>query len=291
MILESTEFYIGGRLLKTAGLRNSWIEDVEDPEAVIGELKRRKTGADLFTFWQRYPDTEPKFSYRLEWDNWAVLPVTTYDDWLQRRIDRKARATIRKAAKMGLEVRIVPLSDEFIAGVRKIFNDTPLRQGKRFGHYGKSFEEVHEELSRESARTDFIGAYYRDELIGFIQQIYAGECAHPFGGLSLIAHRDKSANSAMLAKAVEACDARGAKYVVYGIFDYGTGGGGGLREFKVHNGFQKVLVPRYFIPLTLQGRLGLSLNLHRGLKGMIPKRLLKPLNDVRGRWRARTNRD
>ena len=283
MILENTEFYFGGRLLKTAGLRNSWIEDVEDPEAVIRELKRRKTGADLFTFWQRYPDTEPKFSYRLEWDNWAVLPVTTYDDWIQRRIDRKARAAIRKAAKMGVEVRIVPLSDEFITGVRKIFDDTPLRQGKRFGHYGKSLEEVREELSRESSRTDFIGAYYRDELIGFIQQIYAGPCAHPFGGLSLIAHRDKSANSAMLAKAVEASVARAAKYVVYGIFDYGTGGGAGLREFKVHNGFQKVLVPRYFVPLTLRGKLGLSLNLHRGIKGVIPRRLLKPLNSIRGR--------
>lgn len=284
------EFTSSGRFLRTAALKHSWIEEVEDPEAVVAELKRRKAGADLFTFWQRYPDTEPRFSYRLEWDNWAVLPVTTYDDWFERKINRKARGAIRKAAKAGVEVRIVPLTDEFISGVTRIFNDTPYRQGRKFSHFGKDYEAVRAELSREAARTDFIGAYFKGELIGFIQQVYAKECAHPFGGLSLIAHRDKAANNAMLAKAVEACVARGAKYVVYGMFDYGTGGGAGLREFKIHHGFQRVLVPRYYVPLTLRGRLGLALRFHRGMKGLIPRRLLKPLTEARNRRNSRRAR-
>jgi len=287
MEMADIEFSISGRLLRTAALKDSWIEEVDDPEAVVAELKRRKAGADLFTFWQRYPDTEPRFSYRLEWDNWAVLSITTYDDWFERKIHRKARGAIRKAAKLGVEVRIVPLTDEFIAGVTRIFNDTPYRQGKKFGHFGKAFEDVRAELSREAARTDFIGAYFKDELIGFIQQVYAKECAHPFGGLSLIAHRDKAANNAMLAKAVEAGVARGAKYLVYGMFDYGTGGGVGLREFKVHHGFQRALVPRYYVPLTLRGRMGLALRLHRGLRGLIPRRILKPLTAAKNRWHDR----
>jgi len=280
MILESIEFYVRGRFLKTAGLKNEWLDDVEDPESIIGELKRRNIGADLFTFWQRYPDAEPKFPYHMEWDNWAVLTVSSYDSWFQHQIHRKARTAIRKASKMGVEVRIAPFNEEFITGVTKIFNETPFRQGKKFEHFGKSFQEVQEELSKESARTDFIGAYYQGEMIGFTQQVYAKECAHPFGGLTLIAHRDKSPNNALLAKAVEACASRGARYVVYGIFDYGTGGGG-LAEFKIRNGFQKVLVPRYFVPLTAQGRISVSLNLHHGLKGMVPKKLLKIIVDMR----------
>ena len=280
MILGSNEICVTGRFLKTARPKNEWLDDIEDPESIIRELKGQNVRADLFTFWQRYPDAKPKFPYHMEWDNWAVLTVSSYDDWFQHQIHRKARTAIRKASKMGVEVRIAPLNDEFIAGVTKIFNETPFRQGKKFAHYGKSFQGVKEELGKESARTDFIGAYYQGEMIGFVQQVYARECAHPFGDLTLIAYRDKSPNSALLAKAVEACASRGLRYMVYGIFDYGTGGGG-LTEFKIHNGFQKVLVPRYFIPLTLQGRISLSLNLHHGLKGMVPKKLLKIIVDMR----------
>jgi hypothetical protein len=286
MILESIEFYIRGRFLKTAGLKNEWIDDVEDPESIIGELNKRNLGADLFTFWQRFPDVKPRFPYHMEWDNWAVLTVSSYDDWFQHQIHRKARTAIRKASKMGVEVRIAPFNEEFITGVTKIFNETPFRQGKKFAHYGKSFQEVKEELSKESARTDFIGAYYQGEMIGFTQQVYAEDCAHPFGGVSLIAHRDKSPNNAMLAKAVEACSSMGVRYVVYGNFDYGTGGGG-LAEFKIHNGFQKVLVPRYFVPLTFRGRISLSLNLNHGIRQMIPKKLLKILMDMRKKRHAK----
>jgi hypothetical protein len=290
MRLENTEFYVLGRFLRTAGIKKEWIDDIEDPEAVIGELKRRKVRADLFTFWQRYPDTEPKFPYHQEWDNWAVLTVTSYEDWFNQQIPRKTRTAIRKAAKAGVEVRVGRLNDDYIAGVTRIFNETPIRQGKKCSHYGKSFEQVREELGKDADRTDFIGAYYRGEMIGFTQQIYAGECAHPFGDLTLLAHRDKSPNSALLAKAVEVCASKGVKYVVYGFFDYGTGGGG-LTEFKVRNGFQKALVPRYFVPLSLRGKLGLVLHLHRGIRRLIPKKILKPLVEMRRAWRVKRGRD
>jgi len=290
MVLGSNEICVTGRFLKTARPKNEWLDDVEDPESIIRELKGQNVRADLFTFWQRYPDTKPKFSYHMEWDNWAVLTITSYEDWFHHQIHRKARTAIRKAQKMGVEVRIAPLNEEFIAGVMKIFNETPFRQGKKFAHYGKSFQEVKEELGKEAARTDFIGAYYHGEMIGFTQQVYANECAHPFGDLSLIAHRDKSPNNAMLAKAVEVCSSRGVKYVVYGLFDYGAGGGG-LAEFKIHNGFQKVLVPRYCVPLTPQGRIALSLNLQNGIRGMVPKKLQRVIIDLRKKGLAKRTRD
>jgi hypothetical protein len=290
MILENIEFYVRGRFLKTAGIINEWVDDIEDPESIIGELKLRNIRTDLFTFWQRFPDTKPKFPYHMEWDNWAVLPITSYEDWFNHKVNRHARKAIRKATKMGVEVKISPLNDEFISGVTKIFNETPFRQGRRFAHYGKIFQQVKEELSNESARTDFIGAYYQGEMIGFTQQVYAKDCAIPFGGVSLIAHRDKSPNNVMLAKAVEACSGRGVRYLVYGNFDYGTGGGG-LAEFKIHNGFQKMLVPRYYVPLTFRGRISLKLKLHHGLKRAIPKELLKVLVDMRKKRHAKRLQD
>jgi len=289
MRLESTDFYVLGKLFRTAGIKNEWTEDIENPEAIIGELKHRRIRADLFTFWQRYPNSEPRFPYHREWDNWAVLTVTSYEDWFNHQIHRKARTAIRKAAKAGVEVRVVPLDDDYIAGVTRIFNETPIRQGKKCSHYGKSFEQVREELGKDADRTDFIGAYYRGEMIGFTQQIYAGECAHPFGDLTLLAHRDKSPNSALLAKAVEICANKGVKYVVYGFFDYGTGGGG-LTEFKVRTGFKQALVPRYFVPLTFRGKLGLALRLHRGVRRLIPRRILKPMVEIRRAWRTKRGR-
>lgn len=283
MHLESLEFIVLGGLLKTARIRAEWTDDIEDPEAVIGELFRRKIAADIFTFWQRYPDTARRYPYHQEWDNWAVLPLTSFEDWFNHQVQRKARTAIRKAWKAGVEVRIVPLDDDYIAGVTRIFNELPIRQGRAYSHYGKSFEQVKEELSRAAVRTDFIGAYFRGEMIGFIQQVYVQDGAFPFGGVCSIAHRDKSPNSAMLAKSVEACAKRGGKFLVYGQYDYGAGGGG-LTEFKARHGFQEVLVPRYFIPLTHRGRIGLGLRLHRGFKRLIPRRVMKPIAAFRRAW-------
>jgi len=288
MTLESIETYVAGKFLKIARPKDEWIDDVEDPESIIRGLEARNIKADLFTFWQRFPGTKPNFQYYMEWDNWAVLPITSYENWFDHQINRKLRAKIRKAPKLGVDVKIAPFNDEYITGVTKIFNETPFRQGKKFAHYGKTFQQVKEELSKESARTDFIGAYYQGEMIGFIQQVYVKDGAFPFGGVSLIAHRDKSPNNAMLAKAVEACSSRGLKYLVYGHFDYGTGEGG-LTEFKVHNGFQKELVPRYYVPLTAKGSICLRLKLHHGKKRMIPKKLMRFLIAIRKIWYSKSS--
>lgn len=286
MILERDGIYFVGRLLRIARIKNEFIVDVDDPEAVLAELRTLRPRADLFTFWQRYPETEPRHPYRREWDNWAVLPITTYDDWFHNLINNKVRAKIRKASRMGVEVKVVPLTDEYIAGVTRIFNETPTRQGKKFAHFGKTFQQVTAELRTEEARTDFIGAYYQGEMIGFTQQVYVKEGAYPFGSLSLMAYRDRAPNNALMAKAVEACANRGGRFLVYGHFDYGTGGGG-LAEFKTQHGFRKVSLPRYYVALTTKGRISLVLNLHRGPKGLIPKKVLRTMTHLRRTWREK----
>ena len=61
---------------------------------------------------------------------------------------------------------------------------------------------------------------------------------------------------------------------------------GGLGDFKIRNGFQKVTLPRYYVPLTAKGRIALALKLHRGLRGMLPPALKAQLVDLRSKWNA-----
>ncbi len=57
-----------------------------------------------------------------------------------------------------------------------------------------------------------------------------------------------------------------------------------LTEFKRRNGFEQVLVPRYFVPLSLKGRIALSLGIHNGLVKRIPKPIVSYLLRLRSRW-------
>ena len=136
-------FAIDRGLVTVVGLEDEWYEDVRDPAAAVEILKEAKSvRPDLFTFWQRIPDVEPRFSYHREWEDIAVLPVTTYDDWWKSRIKSRVRNQIRKAEKDGLIVKEVPYDDDFVRGMTAIFNESPIRQGRPFWHYGKDFETV-----------------------------------------------------------------------------------------------------------------------------------------------------
>ena len=64
-----------------------------------------------------------------------------------------------------------PLPREFLA-----FTTRPqLRQGRPFWHYGKDIDSVRIENATFSERSDFLGAYCGDELIGFIKLVYMGQ--------------------------------------------------------------------------------------------------------------------
>ena len=60
-----------------------------------------------------------------------------------------------------------------------------------------------------------------------------------------------------------------------------------LTEFKRRNGFEKMLLPRYYIPLTARGKIALKLGFHRGLAKNVPKPVLSQLLRIRGHWNAR----
>jgi hypothetical protein len=279
MEINGNRILIEGKIPRIARLEQEWYEDIEDPKTLINELSRREPRPDILTFWQRLPDTEPKYSYTMEPDSIAALPIKSYSFWWEKQIERKARNKVRKAQKKDVTVRIAPFDDTFVRGMTSIFNETPIRQGRRFLHYGKDFETVRRQFSRFLFREEIFGAYLGKELVGFIMLADAGRYTFLGQIISKIACRDLAPNNLLLAKAVERCAEKGVPYLAYALWlDDGLG------DFKRSNGFQKFDLPRYFVPLTCKGRLALKLGLHRGWKEAVPKHLRKPLKKLRRRW-------
>jgi hypothetical protein len=279
MTIDGQRVMVEGKALRIASFEQEWYEDVEDPQTLINELRKTEARPDILTFWQRLPDTEPKYSYSMETEAIAALPIKSYSYWWDKQIDCKTRNMVRKSQKKGVTVRMVSFDDEIIRGMTSIFNETPIRQGRPFLHYGKDFQTVKREFSRFLFREEIFGAYVGEELVGFIMLAYAGRYAYLGQIISKIARRDLAPNNALLAKAVERCAEKGIPYLAYALWlEDGLGG------FKRSNGFERFDLPRYFVPLTPKGKLALKLGFHRGWKGAVPKHLRQPLKNLRKRW-------
>jgi hypothetical protein len=264
-------------------LEDEWFDDVQDPKAVVAALKDAHVRADLFTFWQRLPDTEPRFDFHTEWESLAALPVKSFDYWWEKQLKPATRNLIRKSEKKGVEIRDAHYDDDFVRGMTAVFNETPIRQGRRFWHYGKDADTVKQQFSRNLSREDLIGAYCGGEMIGFAMVGNAGRYAVLGQIISKLEHRDKSPNNALIAKAVAVCEKRGLPYLVYSLW-----GEGSLAGFKSRSGFEETRLPRYYVPLTEKGRIALRLGLHRGWKQLVPVPLKTRLKTIRSMWLERS---
>jgi hypothetical protein len=258
-------------------------EAIVDPESFIARLKQSGLNTDLFTFAQQLPDITPRFTYHLEWDNLAVIPITTYSHWWKKQAESSVQRAVRKAAKLGVVVKRANLDDTFVNGIVGINNETPIRQGMAFWHYKKSSDAVRRENSTYADRNIFVAAYYRDELIGFMRITYVGKVAHILQILTMMQHFDKRPANALIAKAVEVCEQEGMTHLTYCNYTY-KDPKSTLTEFKRRNGFEKVLLPRYYVPLTRKGRMALRLGFHHGLAAQIPKPLVRQLLKIRSFW-------
>jgi len=275
-------YSVSRNLATLVRLEDEWYDDVADPGAVIAALRRRPFGGDIFTFLQRLPETEPRFDFHTEWDSIAVLPITSFDHWWTKQIKPETRNLVRKAQKRGVEVREAVYDDNFVRGMTEIFNETPIRQGRRFWHFDKDFDTVKRQFSRYLFREDLLGAYYEDRLIGFIMLGNAERYGVVGQLLSRIDYRDKSPSNALVAKAVEVCERRGLPYLVYASW-----GDGSLVNFKRHNGFREARLPRYYVPLTWRGQVAMRLGLHRAWNDLVPASVKNRLKGLRGRWLTR----
>lgn len=283
-LIDGTEFRITGRLLRIMGLRDDLIDDIGDPEIIANFSRQEHVPADILTFSQHLPDLSPKFSYYMEWDNIAAVPISTYEYWLMKQIHPNTRNKINKAKRTGVAVKIEGLTRRLAEGLVGIFNETAVRRGKLYSYYGKDIETVEKEWSKDSNRRDFLVAYYQNEIIGFIQLVYGKACARTSGTVAKLSHRNKAPMNALLAKAVEICAEKKIPFFVYGKYTYAKKGEDSLTIFKKNNGFQKIDVPKYYVPLSSRGKLGLRLSLHHGIFVLLPNRAQRLLSQIRSLW-------
>ena len=290
IVRENREIRITGRFPRIARLEGDGFEFLTDPEPLLASLRKSDARPDLFTFMQKLPDTEPKFSYPMEWDNYAALKITTFDEWWMKTLGFKARNKAKQAQKKGVELREVPFSNELVRGIWEVYNECPVRQGRRFTHFGKTLEQVYEDESTFLDRAIFIGAYLGPQLIGFIKMIVdeTGTQAGTMNIISMISQRDKAPTNALVAQAVKSCAERGVQYFVYSQFAYGKKAKSSITDFKERNGMVQINVPRYYVPLTQFGKLAWHLHLHRKLTDrVVPEPVLAKAREIRAEWYAR----
>jgi hypothetical protein len=90
---------------------------------------------------------------------------------------------------------------------------------------------------------------------------------------------------------VRVCSERGISYLVYEHFSYGKKEGDSLSHFKEVNGFQKMNLPRYYIPLTPLGGLAFKLGLHHKIVDRLPESMVSRIRDFRKTWHERKFRE
>lgn len=264
---------VTGRWLKIAAVKSEdYVERDPAPNAdqVIAELKTRSHRPDVFSFVQRIGSISPRYQYPMAWDSVAALSTTSYRAWWDA-LSQETRRNVRLAEKRGLVLRTVHFGEALVNGIAAIYNETPHRQGRRFWHYGKQIDTIRSENGTYLDRSEFIGAYLNGKLIGFLKFVRVEQMGSIMQILAMNAHRDRKPMNALVAKAVEVACERSLTHVIYCKYVYHRRDA--LTEFKRRMGFREVLVPRYFVPLTVKGRLAVRLNLQRGLLQLMPQRL------------------
>ena len=249
-------------------------------------LRKTRARIDLFTFLQPLTETSQKYPYHAELDNLAVLPVSTFDYWWNQQLRSYPRNRARQAEKKGVVLREVPLNEELFKGICEIYNETPIRQGKSFPHYGMTLEQARKYACTFPDHSIWIGAFLGDQMIGFVKLVTdeSRSQACMVHILSMIRHKDKAPTNALIAQAVKSCADRAIPHLVYENFSYGNKQGDSLSHFKEVNGFRRVDLPRYYIPLTSLGSLALQLRLHRRVVDRFPEPLVAKLREIRTSW-------
>jgi hypothetical protein len=287
------DIIVRGKWIRIARVEaEEWLEsELENPQQCVEALKQQRSAdlhADILSFTQKLPAIQPKYEYPMEWDSVAAVRLTTFQEWWEG-LPQETRKNVRRAQKRGVTVQVRSVDDDLIRDLQVLNNDSPVRQGKTFTHYGKSIEQVKKDQAAFLDRSDYICAYHEKELIGVVKLIYRGDSASILTFLPKASHHDKRPANAIMAKAVEICVERKIQYLVFGKFNYGNKKHTPLREFKIRNGFEEVLVPRYYVPLTAKGAISVRLKFHRGLLGLLPHSVITFLVNARSKLYAFKN--
>src|SRR5260370_28892888 len=109
---EDDRLVVAGRLIRIARPRSETFDPLDEPELFLSRVRERRVRADLFTFAQRFSESEPRYTHHCELEPVAILEVENYEKWWKQTINDKTRNMVRKAGKKGAMVEIVNYSDE-----------------------------------------------------------------------------------------------------------------------------------------------------------------------------------
>jgi hypothetical protein len=279
---------VSGRLIRTASIWDEdWIEGepVPDPDAFIRALRKDRL-ADIFAFSPALPHTDRLYHYPYLNENHAVVRLSSFNDWWES-LPQESRKNVRRSQRRGVATSIAPFDSALVSGITAIYNESPIRQGRRFKHYGKSPEAADAENRSYLDRSIFLAAYFRSELVGFVKLVIVNSVGRIMQILSLERHADRRPTNALIAKAVEVCCDNKLDYLIYGRYVYGNKENSPMTEFKRRNGFERLNYPRYFAPVTPVGFLTIRCGLHLGLSRLLPERILTFLLRRRAAFYAR----
>jgi hypothetical protein len=284
-VLGEQEFCVYRKgLARVLTLREELGDTIEAPERVAQAAKNNRLSADILTFTERFPETTRHYGYVMEWDNLAVLAVSNYDYWLKKQAERAVKRKVRKAAQAGIQVSAHRFSRELVNDLAKIFNETPIRRGRRYPYYGMKAEQIAQAWIPDAERSLFLLAECENEPVGFMKLLMTEHFGATSGSVTKLSHRDRAPMNALIAKAVDIVASRGLKRLIFGKFEYSGQIDSGLTMFKKHNGFERVEIPRYYIPLSVKGKVLLCLRLYRPLSTLVPISVARRLGRVRERW-------
>jgi len=105
--------------------------------------------------------------------------------------------------------------------------------------------------------------------------------------LSMVKHNDKAPTNALIAQAVRYCAEHTFPTWCTNTLNYGNKQGDSLSHFKEVNGFQRVDLPRYYVPINNLGRVAIRMGLHHRLADRIPESMAAKLRELRKAWYQR----
>jgi hypothetical protein len=215
-----------------------------------------------------------KRGFHTEIETIGLLPISTYETWL-KSIGKRARQDIKRSERRGVRIRKVHVDERFLRDAFAIYNETPIRQGRRYAGYGISLQGLRRKFS--DSKCELLGAYDESKLIGLLWMMPGDRVAEMGSFVHLVSERHKLPTNALIAAAVNDCCERGLHFLVYpAAFGFQPG----LDEFRLRMGFKPFTVPRYYVPLTRRGYTSIKLRIHRPIQYAVPSAIARTFRPI-----------
>jgi hypothetical protein len=271
-----------GRFLTQARLTWEYAYEFTAGRVFLQDLKAQ--GIDLISFIERTflesIDRQNRSSlnsrgFHTEIETVGLLSTSSYEDWL-RSIGKKARQDISRSERRGVLVREVRMDDNFLRDALAIYNETPVRQGRRYTGYGVTLDGLKKKFS-DSKDAEILGAYDETQLVGLLWMMLGDRVAQIGSFVHLVSKRDKLPTNALIAAAVKNCCERGIQFLVYPT---AFGLQPGIDSFRLRMKFTPFAVPRRYVPLTRRGCASIRLHVHKPIQHVMPRTLARVVGPI-----------